>query len=391
MEKNILASFILQTSYFILLLLSGCCSSHGIEGRRPSVMTGMECDVEDYSLALEECEPEDLCDEDEERVPLSPEFFDEYDPLLKKFRFSVGDIMEIAVFGEIETYIENVVIAPDGRLYYGFMDGMPAAGRTIPEIKADLEKDLSKLYNSPQVTITLQNSATLNWKILGKIVRPGVYLMDAPLTLREAIGKAGGLAQESYEYKAPQSDLETLADLKNSFMIRNGNKLDIDFQKLIHSGDPSQNIYMKPGDYVYIAAIKYREVYVLGNVRQPSRVQYLDKMTLMQALAESGGWLIGGPYAADASNCIVIRGGLENPRVVRCNLLKIVNGEAKDFYLVPGDIIYLHNKPFRFAREVILLAINTFVQSFATVAGSYYANADWFHINFPTGTTGSGG
>ena len=384
-------SFLLFYFLFCLIFLSGCCCLPCLTGRRPPVMTGEECEALDYGACLEEFDDDDEgFDEDcEEKEPLSPEFFDEYDPMLKVYRISVGDSLQISVFGEIETLIDNVMVAPDGRLYYALVDGIPAAGRTITEVKIDLEKELSKFYNNPQVTLSLQNSPTLNWKIMGMVGKPGIFMLNGPITIRQGIGAAGGLLQENYEYKAPQSDLETLADLERSFIIRNGKKLDIDFKQLIHGGDRKQDIYLKPGDYIYIAMIKYREVYVLGNVRVPNRVQYLDDMTLMQALATCGGWPIGGPYAADISNCIVIRGDLENPRFVRCNLNKIAFGEAKDFLLKPGDIIYVHDKPFRFAREVILFAINSFVQSFTTAAGSYYADTMWFHINFPTSTTGS--
>lgn len=376
-------------NYFLVFvtisILSSCSCMPGIcvsAARRPQVMTGEAPEVIDYSAVLEQgkCEMEEevICNE---KKPLTPDMYDPYDPLIKDFRLSFGDVLEISVFGEVETYHEGVEIAPDGYLYYSFLDGVPAAGKSIAALKEELEKLLAKFIKSPKVTINLRRSMTLNWKALGKVQRPGVYPFNEPITLRQAIGMAGGLSTEGYEYKAQNSDLEVLADLDHSFIIRNKHKLDIDFQKLIHTADPQWDIFLKPGDYIYIAEYQYREVYVLGNVRSAARLQYLQDMTLMQALATVGGWPIEGPYSADATNCLVIRGDLECPRVVRCNLHKITRGEANDFYLVPGDIIYVHNKPFRFLRTLVRIALDSFVQSFGTGAGSFYAQFKWLHIN----------
>jgi polysaccharide biosynthesis/export protein len=382
-------------SIIIIFLLNACsnCPSDGrpylLSGRRPPVMTGVPECVLDYGGGLEEglrkglpCEDEcQPLDENTECEPgLDAQFYDPYEPPVSEFHMSVGDILEILIYGEEESHFEKVAIAPDGCLYYAILDGVPAAGRTLSSVSKDLEKALEKYYKHPRVTLNLVESSSMMWKIFGKVQKTGVYPLEGPLTLRQAIGVAGGLAVETYEFKTNNSDLETLADLENSFMIRNGQMLDIDFKKLIHRADERYNIFIKPGDYIYIASIAFREVYVLGNVRVPLRLQYEDDMTLMQALAEAGGWLLGGPFAADMSNCLVIRGDLENPCVIRCDLCLLVKGEAKDFYLVPGDIIYVHNKTMRFARSLVTLAIETFVQSFATTASSYYADNKWFFV-----------
>lgn len=344
-------------------------------------MQGQVLDVIDYGIILDQSTEEEVTCEEPEKEKPSPEFFDPYNPLIKDFRLSVGDRLEIGIVDELEAYHENVVVAPDGCLYYAFVDGLYVVGKNLSIVKQELETLLSRYFKYPVVTIDLKESSTLSWKILGKVKQPGIYPLTEPITLRQALGKAGGLSTEGYEYKAQNSDLEVLADLKNSFILRGNKKLDIDFDQLIHSPAIHQDIFLKPGDYIYIAAYDYREIYVLGNLRAPAQLQYLDKMTLMQALASAGGWPIGGPYAADATNCIVIRGNLECPSVVRCDLLKILKGEAKDFYLVPGDIIYVHDKSLRFGRFLVHVAIETFINSFATAAGSYYAQFKWLHIN----------
>jgi protein involved in polysaccharide export with SLBB domain len=378
-----------------LMLLCACsnipssCCPYLLSGRRPPIMTGSPACVLDYGSALDDCQSDDEAQEvcPEPRKKLTADFYDPYDPPVKEIHIAKGDVLEIFIYGEEESHFEQVAITPDGRLYYAFLDGIPAAGRTLSELSKDLEKALEKYYKHPRVVLNLVSTSSINWKIFGKVQKPGVYPLIGPLTLRQAIGAAGGLSIENYEFKTPNSDLESLADLRNSYMIREKQKLDIDFKKLVHNADERYDIFIKPDDYIYIAGFEYREVYILGNVKAPQRLQYYDDMTLMQAIALAGGWPIGGPFAADVTHCLVIRGDLEDPRVIRCDLCMLAKGEAKDFFLVPGDIIYIHNKTLRFARSLVRLAIDTFVQSFGTISGSYYADNKWFFVSIPDTST----
>jgi polysaccharide export outer membrane protein len=58
----------------------------------------------------------------------------------------------------------------------------------------------------------------------------------------EAIAQAGGLETGMFE----QNTVE-LADLSHSFMIRNGQRLPVDFEQLFQRGDLSQNIALGAG------------------------------------------------------------------------------------------------------------------------------------------------
>ncbi len=366
--------------FLICILL--CCSSCTLwleEMRRPQVMTGVAPVIDDLNPILN---PSCMDEEDEEETgTLSPEFFNPYHPLEEKFVLSIGDLLEISVFGDEETEYRNVVVAPDGRLYYTFVDGIPAAGRTLQEVRKDLEESLSRYFIHPMVVIIPLAAFSQSYKIFGRVQQPGVYPIDAPIKLREAIGTAGGISRESYQFKDRNSRLNPIADLKRSFIIRNGEKLPIDFEKLLYTPTSNQNIYLRPGDYIFIADADPQEVYVLGGAILPSRVEYVEGMTLTEALAEARGFTIGDPYSADMSRVLVIRGALECPLVVEVDLLKLFHGEMRDIILMPNDIVFVYHKSLRFGRALVRAAANAFVQGFATTAAGYYAQFQWFTIN----------
>lgn len=363
-------------------LFSSCrCCSFLHEGRRPQVMRTWDPCVLDYDFGF--YEDEELSDcyellENRQEIAMQGEKED------KPYRFSHGDVVEISLLGEEESSIANAVVAPDGKLYYTFLQGIDALGRTIDEVALEMQTKLLKLFNNPVITITPQVANAQSFKVLGRVFRPGVYPLFSPLTLREAIAVAGGMQKESY--KDVRGDLEPIADLKNSFIIRNGQKLDVDFEKVFFSPDQVEDIIVRADDYIYIAPAETKDVYVLGAVPFPRRVIWRRDLTLMGALAYSGGWLRDSPYGADIHSVMIVRGPLERPYAMRVDVAMILKGMAKDIKLYNGDIIYVHNKTLRFGRYLVALAINSFVQSFGTGAGSYYAGIKLFS-NFDDGVT----
>jgi len=49
-------------------------------------------------------------------------------------------------------------------------------------------------------------------------------------------------------------------DLKNSFLLRQGERLPVDFDRLYRQGDLSQDIYLAPDDYLYIKPATAKQV-----------------------------------------------------------------------------------------------------------------------------------
>ncbi|MFN4173854.1 MAG: hypothetical protein ACK4HV_01955, partial [Parachlamydiaceae bacterium] len=62
-----------------------------------------------------------------------------------------------------------------------------------------------------------------------------------PITLRGAIAQAGGLLVESISYEDTDEKTRASSDLTRSFIVRDGKKLNIDFQELVYSGVSKQD------------------------------------------------------------------------------------------------------------------------------------------------------
>src|SRR6185295_16255325 len=144
---------------------------------------------------------------------------------------------------------------PDGKIYYMFTDGVPAEDRTLKEVAADISGRISNIFINPEVTILPKRVINQQYLILGKIARPGAYPLVSSLTIRQAIGEAGGVAYGGYKGTTIQ-----IASLRDSFIVREGKKLDVDFAQLIYTEGADQDIYIQPGDYIYLATSLIKQI-----------------------------------------------------------------------------------------------------------------------------------
>lgn len=335
-------------------------------------------------------------DEEEDDKTNIEELTNPNKPVIDKYLIAVGDVLEISVFGDEDTIVENTIVAPDGRIYYLFLDPVVAEGRTIEELRIELEERLSHMFLVPTVSIIPRVQSKNTVTVLGRVRKPGLYTLTQAVTIRQLLGYAGGLVidpetlygegfgiggLDGYSYRggyrggyfATRGNNRNIPSLKDSFLVRQGEKLSINFENLVYSSDQSQDIILKPGDYLYVASDERREVYVLGAIDGSQAILYDDRLTLMKALSYVGGWRMGGPYGSDMQNVLIIRGDLDCPETIRVDLCMLIHGEARDIYLQPGDIVYLHDKKFRYGRELVRLAVTTFIQSFVNSAAIQWA------------------
>jgi protein involved in polysaccharide export with SLBB domain len=280
-------------------------------------------------------------------------------PPKEKFRLGVGDKLEIEIL-EVENTRQVCIVMPDGNLYYQTCPSIKAAGLTIPELQTRIAASLKEFYHNPQVSILLRGISSQRVWILGRVNTPGLYPLDNPMTVLEAISHAGGLFSSRFS-----GTTEELADLHHSFLVRNGEFVPVDFYALMRRGDLSQNIYLQNGDYIYLPSALSQEVYILGAVEQPKAVGFMDQVTVVSAIADAKGPL----PTAWTQRILIVRGSLAEPEVATVNLSEILAGKAPDIALEPRDIVWVPNSPWDRLETYTKLIVNTFVRTVAANEG----------------------
>lgn len=271
----------------------------------------------------------------------------------QKLTLGPGDVLSFNLFGNPEALRQDVRIGPDGRVSYLEAQGVRAAGLTVDEFREEMNKELSKYRRAPQVFVVPVSYNSKKYFVLGRVAQRGAFPLDRPLTLVEAVARAGGLETGM----AADRSLVELADLSRSFIARDNKRLPVNFEKLFLEGDLSQNIPLEPNDYIYFPGGSEKEVFVLGAVRLPGAHTYHTSIGVIGAIAGRGGF----NERAWQSKLLVIRGGLGRPETIEIDAFDVLSGKKPDIQLKPRDIVYVADRPWIYAEQLLDAAADAFV------------------------------
>ncbi|MGE4489538.1 MAG: polysaccharide biosynthesis/export family protein [Kiritimatiellales bacterium] len=295
----------------------------------------------------------------QKRSKFPPEYFIPHG--IEDRRLQVGDEVEVGVFGQRDTFAENVPIAPDGKLYYMFLSGIPAENRTAGEVADEISSKLTNLFNNPEVSVIPTRFISNSFAIFGKVENSGVYPLNTPTTVRQAIAKAQGIQLGKYHDSWIQ-----IHNYKDSWLMRDNEKIPVNFAALMNDDDFSEDIYLRAGDVIYIASSLGREIYLMGEVNQQQSQPFTAGMTLVQLITGldtgAGGY---NEETADIKRVVILRNAMNDPKVFKVNLEGILRGREHDVFLEAGDIVYVPEKSFLFTRTLVKAMISTFVNTFA--------------------------
>lgn len=267
-----------------------------------------------------------------------------------------GDVLNFSFFGETNWSRSDVAVGMDGRVSY-LQAQVVAAGLTVDQLREALNKELAKYYRAPHVMVSPVSYRSKKYYVLGRVVTKGAYVLDRPVTILEAVTRARGL-----ETGLAERNVVDLADLQRSFLLRQGVRVAVDFEKLFQQGDFSQNVLLEPDDFLYFAPATLKEVYVLGEVRAPGITPLIDGSSVVGVIAERGGFT----DIAFKRRVLVIRGSLEHPQAFAVNTWAVLDARQGDFKLQPRDIIFVSRRPFLRAEELLDVGVTSFLQSATT-------------------------
>ena len=275
-------------------------------------------------------------------------------PWQQHLTLGAGDLVNLSLYGEPALTQTAVPIGPDGRLSFLEAQDVQAAGLTVDELRGRMDEALAKYRRAPRTVITPAEFTSKKYFLLGSVAREGVFTLDRPITIVEAVARARGL-----QTAVQQRELVEVADLQRAFLVREHARLPVDFAKLFQRGDLSQNIPLAPDDYLYFPAADPKQVYVLGEILTPGIARWTTETSALRAIAEQGGFT----QRAWKKKLLVVRGSLNHPQAFVVDADAVLSARAPDFKLEPDDIVYVHHRPWIKAEEVLDLAATSFVQS----------------------------
>ncbi len=280
--------------------------------------------------------------------------------ILEQYRFAPGDRVDLKLYGQPEFDQPDTVVDPDGNVHFSIARNIPAVGRTVVELRGDLELRMTELVLRPRAVVQPRSTIGHRYYVLGTVSQQGPFPIDRPVRVLDAIARAGGIATGLQDNATVE-----IADFARSVLVRRGEVMAIDFQALIQTGDLRYNILLHPGDLMIFPSTVAGEIYVLGAVPSQGAQPYAPDLTVVGLLTRRGGLL----ERAYRRQIAVLRGNLTRPRIYLVDLDDVLSARAKDFRIEPGDIIYVPDRPFQYLRELALTATRAFVGVLGARAG----------------------
>ena len=247
-------------------------------------------------------------------------------------RLGKSDVLSISVYDEQDLSVRGIPVRPDGKISFPLIGDVQAEGLTVDELSETITERLRQYVLAPKVSVIVQEFNSLNYTMYGEVVRPGVYPLARDVTIAEAVARAGGLNKGQFRATSVE-----VADLTHAFIARNGKPLPVDFIRLLREGDLRFDVNLQPGDFISIPSGLSKEVYINGEVKSPALFAFRENMPMSRTLAQAEGFT----RDADLSRVHVVRGALSNPVLIVTDFKKVINGQAQDVQLEPGDIVYV--------------------------------------------------
>jgi polysaccharide biosynthesis/export protein len=154
----------------------------------------------------------------------------------------VADELSIQVWGFDDLKRTAVPVESSGEITYPLAGRIKVAGLTLPKAQEMIAARLKTYIKDPQVDVKVTTSQRQQIAVVGEVATPGMISYSRPLTVAEAVGKAGWFSM--------------YANTSKVFLIRRANEkynvYAVNTGDMFRDGSNVQQFYLQAGDMVYV-------------------------------------------------------------------------------------------------------------------------------------------
>jgi len=241
----------------------------------------------------------------------------------------VGDLIEVDLFTSPAAqpeFTEKARVASDGTIQLPLMGAVHVAGLSLESAESAISKLYLNhgIYKDAQVNlVVVEYGVQHSISVSGEVQKPGIYPMNGPMHLVDAVALAGGLTNRAGQHIAIEHADPSVAT--EVVQVQNG------------ASSPEQNPSLSGGDKVIVERAGI--VYVVGDVNKPGGyvMDNTGNLSVIQALALAG----GATSTASLNNAKLIRTTPKGREETPLQLKKILQSQLTDPYLQADDIVFV--------------------------------------------------
>ncbi len=157
------------------------------------------------------------------------------------FILGPGDVLEVSVWKD-EDLTKQVIVQPDGYLSFPLIGQVLAGGRTLADVQSEIAGRLEEYISSPTVTLLPLRIESYKVYVLGKVNKPGVFIVPPSVNVMQALSMAAGTN--------PFADLDNISILRQD--ASGQERIPFDYKAVAKGKDLELNIELKSGDVVVV-------------------------------------------------------------------------------------------------------------------------------------------
>ena len=159
----------------------------------------------------------------------------------KNYIIGAGDVLEISVWKN-EDLSKLLTVLPDGKISFPLIGEVMAEGKTLAQLKKDLESKISRYVPAPVLSVVIQQLNSNMIYVIGKVHNPGRFALNSDIRVLQGLALAGGLNPF-----AEQNKIRIFREEGDKTLIFHFRYDDVSTGEKLE-----QNIWLKRGDVIVV-------------------------------------------------------------------------------------------------------------------------------------------
>jgi polysaccharide export outer membrane protein len=153
-----------------------------------------------------------------------------------------GDKLVVGVYDDPKLLPQEITVSPDGKISYPLVGELLVGGKTVQQIRTEMETRLKKYISDPIATVIVTAVLGNVVYVIGQVQKPGQLIMNPTMNVLQALSMAGG--------GNPYAKLDSIIVIRHT---PGGQRvLPFRYGQVASGKDLSENVELESGDVVVV-------------------------------------------------------------------------------------------------------------------------------------------
>jgi polysaccharide export outer membrane protein len=161
---------------------------------------------------------------------------------LADYKLHPGDKLLVGVYDDPKLLPQEITVAPDGKISFPLVGVLMVGGKTVEQIRTEIESRLKKYISDPVATVVVTEVKGNVVYVIGQVTKPGSITMNPTINVLQALSIAGG--------GNPYAKLDSIIIIRSTGGVQR--VLPFRYGQVSTGKELQQNIDLESGDVVVV-------------------------------------------------------------------------------------------------------------------------------------------